>query len=241
MEFLTAFMGGSKAAAPIGEQIFTGTTNTTFTVPEGVESLCVVCVGRGIYWAGTLAWKNNIPATYGQVFTISMSGGQPAISFMGTTYCAANYNSVVGDGGGLGSHAYGGGAGGYNGAGGASNNAAPPGGGGGGGSSHVAGSIYFYEGGGGVGLYGQGASGVAPVAGGPGKGGSGGADGTVHPSNFTAGNGGLYGGAAGYINDYSTNPDGDFREGVGGGAAMRIMWGDNRSFPFAAEYVTPVP
>lgn len=209
---------------------------------------------------GGLGWKNNIPVVAGQTYTIVVgSGGPGANGVSGTIGSPGNdsyfINSVtvkggagggagavgspalgggvggnyVGDGGGNGGSGGqvntvspvgtvvggGGGAGGYSGNGGKGgvniNNPTenPSGAGTGGGGS---GGIQY--GGGGVGIYGEGPSGTA-VSGndGPGVGGSGGTD-----SPTSTREGGVYGGGAGY-------------SAVGGGGAVRIMWGPNRQFP----------
>ena len=121
----------------------------------------------------------------------------------------------------------GGGAAGYSGNGGSGSSdsgtgSAGQGGGGGGGGragSAVGGS------GGGVGIYGEGTSGAGGAqsnnynAGG--KGGSGGTDGDQT-------NSGVFGGGGGSSDD--TN---DWPGGAGGGGAVRIIWGDGRSFPIS--------
>lgn len=82
-------------------------------------------------------------------------------------------------------------------------------------------------GGGGVELYGEGSNGLGgdshPYGGDPGGGGSGG-------SNASGQDGGLYGGGAG-SKRYSSPGQ---RGGNGGSGAVRIIWGDGRSFPFNA-------
>lgn len=79
-------------------------------------------------------------------------------------------------------------------------------------------------GGGGVGLLGEGSSGTVPTSTGQGgNGGSGGSDGSVGNS---ASDGGNYGGGGGADDDDPSTTGGD-----GGQGAVRIMWGDNRSYP----------
>jgi hypothetical protein len=120
------------------------------------------------------------------------------------------------------------------------------GGGGGGGGGYIytntgtqGGGFAAGTGGGGVGLYGIGSSGTggAPTYGGysgshvlgtPGTGGSGGANGTV-VSNYVSGNGGNYGGGAGGVGDYVAGIS------KGGLGAVRIMWGNGKSFPYNAS------
>ena len=131
----------------------------------------------------------------------------------------------------------GGGAGGYSGNGGngarTNNNAgAGSGGGGGGGTSYVAGNgnTFRIGGGGGVGVYGEGSSGgggTGTIHGTYGRAGSGGSNGS---SGGYFGNGGGYGGGGSTpADDYPSN--GGSHSGSGGNGAVRIIWGDGRSFP----------
>ena len=72
--------------APPGEVVFTA--NATWTCPPGVTSVSVVAVGGGGGGGafeggggggGGLGWKNNIPVTPGQTYTVVVgSGGQVA-------------------------------------------------------------------------------------------------------------------------------------------------------------------
>lgn len=100
------------------------------------------------------------------------------------------------------------------------------GGGGGAGGYNACGG-----GGGGVGLYGQGANGAGGFEGGVdstgGGGGSGGSSGG-NGSSSIGGNGGNYGGAGGGGLNGSNG-------GNGGLGAVRIIWGDGRSFPSNAS------
>jgi hypothetical protein len=153
----------------------------------------------------------------------------------------------------------GGGAGGYSGAGGKGAGStgigafvidatAGAGGGGGGGGArlvHATGASYGGAGGGGVGLYGEksdGAAGLsdttttqadqvaANIAGG---GGSGGGMGNLSTDETTGvgGSGGLYGGGAGSC--HAGNDTGNGADG--GNGAVRIIWGQGRSFPSNAD------
>lgn len=119
-----------------------------------------------------------------------------------------------GGGGGAGGYSGNGGAGGTSGAG--SNGA---GGGGGGGGATNAGQGY---GGGGVGVFGAGANGTGGALNAIGTAGSGGVDGT-RPA------GGLYGGGGGACDD-----DTGGAGGAGGRGAVRIIWGQNFSYPSSA-------
>lgn len=143
----------------------------------------------------------------------------------------------IGDGGGLGGEPAqgGGGAGGYSGDGGTGgdqNNSGSngSGGGGGGGGGRNTGNYYISGGGGGVGVYGQGTSGQGGSSGLPGSGGSGGDGGgagyTVSNEGY-GGDGGLYGGGGGT----GQNNDSPEMGGSGANGAVRIIWGDGRSFP----------
>lgn len=91
-------------------------------------------------------------------------------------------------------------------------------------------------GGGGVGLYGRGSSGQSVSGNGVGgNGGSGGGNGSSSyglGSSSVAGNGGLYGGGGGQGIFYVKDGTGYYLKGGNGGSgAVRIIWGDNRSFP----------
>ena len=128
----------------------------------------------------------------------------------------------------------GGGAGGYTGNGGngvtnTGNGSAGSGGGGGGGGRI---SLQNGGGGGGVGLLGQGSNGAGGTSTSGneyGKGGSGGSDG-----NYTSG--GAYGGGGGCVDDEQVDVGGS-----GNNGAVRIMYGDSRTFPNDAADVEPPP
>lgn len=113
----------------------------SWTCPEGITSVCAVCVGGGgagyNSWSnaagggGGLGWKNNIPVTPGQTYTVVVGnrgtnstwvggdsyfinlstvagrrGGNSTAGYTGSTYLGANANGAgggwVGDGGGSG-------------------------------------------------------------------------------------------------------------------------------------------
>lgn len=74
-------------------------------------------------------------------------------------------------------------------------------------------------GGGGVGIMGQGPSGAGGHSSGPGYGTGGGGGSGGSPGNYLNTYGGAYGGGG----------------LVGGGGAVRIIWGEGRSFPSAAS------
>ena len=223
---------------------------------NGVNSL-----GRGIAGGGGgLGYKNNITVSPGTSYTVKVGSGASGnyssdgedSYFISTSTVkggggegggtagtgAGEGGTYTGDGGGNGGDgglggsdssggdgAGGGGAGGYSGDGGdgggygetQQNGFNGSGGGGGGGSGVIQAGGGFSSGGmgGGVGLLGQGSNG----AGGTGTGGGGG-KGSVSPSEITQSPGG---GGAGYWTGET------YTDGANG--AVRIIWGDNRSFP----------
>ncbi len=73
-----------SGSAEAGEAVFTTVQTHTWTIPDGVESVCVVCVGGGgsgdNYYGtggsgGALAWKNNIAVTAGSTATVVVGQG----------------------------------------------------------------------------------------------------------------------------------------------------------------------
>lgn len=183
-------------AGPQAEFLAPGTY--TWTAPAGVTSVSVVCVGGGggggQTWAnaagsgGGLGWKNNIPVTPGENYTVVVgAGGLRAGNTAGGNSYFISLDTVAGYGGGNAASGQdtngpnkngfgggwvgdGGGAGGNStswagggGAGGYSGNgggggANGAGGGGGGGLAYS--STYGVGSGGGTGIYGEGASGL---------------------------------------------------------------------------------
>jgi hypothetical protein len=168
--------------------------------------------------------------------------------------------SWQGGGGGAGGYSNDGGNGGYG------NGTVGNGGGGGGGGGYPS-STYSFGGGGGVGIFGEGPNGAGgtythgnswdsfPSNYSAGKGGSGGKDGIGQTNSSHGGRditwpdgndfgetvqyhgwGGMYGGGGGGAGTSASN--GSF--GKGGAGVVRIIWGEGRSFPDNAEYVTPV-
>lgn len=245
----------NSVAAP-GQQVFT--SSGTFTVPAGVTSICAVAVGRGqngaagdgMYTAGrggeggTLSYSNSISVTPWESLTVtiatstSASTGETTLKRSSTVLLAARAGGQTSGQANVGTSfaggtapepvyyfgSGGGGAGGYSGAGGAggigdggSAGSGGSGGGGGGGAPSAASG-----GGGGVGLLGAGSNGTAGsgggAGGGAGSGGSSGADGG------DGGAGGNYGGGGGGGGVSSAG-------GAGGSGALRIIWGDGRSYP----------
>ncbi len=100
-----------RSMGPPGNQSFTSTGTSTFTVPSGVTSVCVVCVGAGgksgignsgqAGGGGALAWKNNIAVTPGSTATVTVgapgnhsgnqgnSGGLSKFTYNGVDYAIA--------------------------------------------------------------------------------------------------------------------------------------------------------
>ena len=174
------------------------------------------------------------------------------VAYGGASETSSTPATYVGDGGGNGgegaggggssSTGGGGGAGGYSGAGGNGGEGLgvdPTSGSGGGGAGGTGPNADGGGGaGGGVGILGEGSSGTAIPASGNGMnggpGGSGGADGGDGEASFggirgKGGTGGNYGGGGGRGNaGYQPNQG---RGGDGGEGAVRIIWGNNRSFP----------
>jgi hypothetical protein len=263
---------------PAGEAEYTTPGTYSWTCPEGVTSVCVVCVGgggggtqsgsgRSGAGGGGLGWKNNISVTPGSSYTVVVgSGGTRGVSTGAATAGGNSYfisaatvaglgggaassttvggngsgGGYVGDGGGNGgdggvatgstSAGGGGGAGGYTGNGGNGGGTSEDGSrgaGGGGGGSAGAGSADAGGGGGGVGIKGQGGTGRGGPfdnangdLGEPGSGGSPGLNG-----DGPQGDGGAYGGGGGGADNTGNE------HGNGAGGAVRIIWGNNVSFP----------
>ena len=175
-----------------GEEEFLNPGTFTWVCPLNVDNVCVVCVGGGgsggaiLYetggGGGGLGWRNNIPVTPGERYTVVVGSGglyglnegnggdsyfqNPEIVLggggLGGNYDFDNGGRFVGQGGGKGGGtaganivAHGGsGAGGYDGNGGDANNnsAGSPGNGGGGGAGQDAGVYYGMRGNGGGGV-----------------------------------------------------------------------------------------
>jgi hypothetical protein len=256
-------------SAPVGECIYDVPGTESFIVPANVTSICVLCVGAGGTGrpspyasgggGGGLAYKNNIPVTPGQsiVVTVGAPGSRAAALDTQNTGGTSSFGGYVsatggtsdggqnlggsgvgGDGnatGGRGNNGTelnndrgggGGGAAGYTGNGGQANGGPISGGGGTGGNNGFSGGESG-GGGGGVGLFGEGASGAVPAGGGTGgNGGSGGGDSS---NSF----GGTYGGGGGGQGGQGTSA------ATGGVGAVRVIWGEGRSFPNNAGVATP--
>ena len=248
-EFLVTSVIEQLPPQPPGQSLFTNPGSYSWTCPGGHTSISVICVGAGGGGGGALAWKNNIPVTPGQSYTVVVgapglgggagiegtSGGDSSFNWIANSMTAQGGKGTSsdsskggrvgdydggGDGGPAGIYGYnGGGAGGYSGTGGT----APVGTGdesAQSGSGAGGGGSWAYYAGGGVGLYGAGSTG-GDVSG-DGQGGSGGQNGKGYGSDGQNSEvGGDYGG--GYGSRWSGNK--------GGRGAVRIMWGGSRSFP----------
>ena len=101
-----------RSSTPPGNQEYTSSGSFTFTVPTGIESICVVCVGAGgksgignsgqAGGGGALAFKNNISVTPGSTGTVTVgapgnhsgnngnSGGLSKFNYNGVDYAIAN-------------------------------------------------------------------------------------------------------------------------------------------------------
>jgi hypothetical protein len=174
------------------------------------------------------------------------SGGvyreNPSTAAAGGTFTAGTViTSGGGNGGASGAAAAGsggsggGGAGGYSAAGGAGgtssggNGVASTGGGGGGGGGRSGISNNLGGAGGGVGVLGAGANGTAGTSSAGGGGGSSGSAGATNGA--TPSGGGLYGGGGGGRCDGQLSPVLSGSGGAGGAGAVRIIWGNARSYP----------
>ena len=113
---------GTKVGYLQGEVLFvnenyTGRTiqtyaayNTSFTVPDGVTSICAVCVGGGAggnySWSnsggggGALAWANSITVTPGEVLSISVGHGGGRTADGGDSTISRGSNIIFGAQGG---------------------------------------------------------------------------------------------------------------------------------------------
>ena len=83
--------GGGAQGATAAESRYTTPGTYQWTCPVGVTSISVVCVGAGgsggaAYWAGGggggggLGYKNNIPVTPGQQYTVTVGAGGQGVS-----------------------------------------------------------------------------------------------------------------------------------------------------------------
>lgn len=254
---LTASAFGFANTLIKGEQVYTTPGTYSWTCPEHVYSVSVVCIGGGSAGrfaslsnfgcgggGGALAYKNNMPVIPGNTYTVIVGDyGQNAFSigfetpggdssFNGTLIAGGGNTLYAGNNGGLPSGSYDGG------------------GAGGSGGSPASGGYQGGAGGGAGGYSGNGgnASNGYSVGQAPQTDSGGGASG----GHYSAGGGvGIYGkGADGAVNWYGGGGGSDGQDGSGnnggqyggggagaypghgGSGAVRIIWpGNFRSFP----------
>jgi hypothetical protein len=209
--------------SPPGQSQYT--SSGTFTVPAGVTSINVVCIGAGGGSASTtsgyqvssgggggLSWKNNIPVTPGQVYTVTVgagvnagTGGFSALILSGTTISQGfgGQRATLGGGGGFYNNSNVGGSnqgGGTGGTGQGANNYSLPGGGGAGG----------YTGNGGAGaIMNNNASSVFQQAQPGSGGGAGGGGGIIWQATASS-----YGGGVGFLGAGTSGSGGTSRTGT---------------------------
>lgn len=242
------------------EQIFNTPGTYTFTAPEGVTSVHVVCVGggagssaAGAGGGGGLGWKNNISVTPGDSYTVVVGARAEDSYFIDTsTVKGGGASGRTGGGRAAGNGGGNGGTGGSS-AGGTGGDSTYPGGGGAGGYSGNGGNgsngtnSSVHQGSNGAGGGGGGGAGWRPSGGGGvgifGEGPSG-VGGIGHPKNSatkaTGGSGGASGGNSG--GQYGGGGYGSTTSGASG--AVRIIWGEGRAFPstnVGDDYVPPTP
>tara|TARA_B100001093_G_scaffold343962_2_gene328693 strand:+ start:15377 stop:19771 length:4395 start_codon:yes stop_codon:yes gene_type:complete len=275
--FGTQIADGGEVTEATGQQAYLTPGTYQWTCPANVTKVHAVCIGAGgggtsssgggggggggnfeAGGGGGLGWKNNIPVTPGQTYTVVVGdhGPQQIQGSDGNDSYFINATTVkggggkgnnggggdfVGEGGGNGgahqTYGGGGGAGGYS-----ANGNSESGGSAGRGSAN--GLTGGGAGGGGVGVLGEGSSGSNSAinnnyggimyGGQGGSGGSAGTNGTV--PTFSGGySGGVYGGPGGNYGgggggNAATNY-GTNQSALGAAGAVRIIWGTGRSFP----------
>ena len=174
--------GIEQSSTQFGNAEWTTGGTYSWTCPAGVTSVCAVCVGSGggqrSGGGGGLGWKNNIPVTPGQSYTVEVGAGTQG---NGSTSYFIDANTVSG-GGGAGNAVQGDG-GGY------------VGDGGGNGGVGSIGAHGDHGGGGGAGGY-------------SGTGGTGGVSQAGGDTTGTDGTGGAGGGGGGFSNGYSQGTGG---------------------------------
>lgn len=233
----------------VGSASYTTPGTYTWVAPDGVTSVCAVCIGAGAdsYLSsggdgGALAYKNDIAVTPGNSYTVFVPAGGSASRayFINTeTVSAGNGSARTGDGGGNGGtgatynsdggdiflniSGSGGGAGGYLGA-------------GGNGTSSLFGAAGSTGAGGTTGgTAPANPGGSYPISGAGGGGGIsifGTSGGVTLPQAAVGENGGdgnTYGGGGGARGIAGPSDPGD--DGAGAGGAVRLVWGANKSFP----------
>lgn len=250
-----------------GEAIYTTPGTYNWTCPSGVTSVIAVCIGGGGggvagngYYAragggGGLGWKNDIPVTPGQSYTVVVGAGGAGVYLSNTSNPGGdsyfiNNTTVLGEGanretggGHIGDGGGNGGNGGYS-----TSNIYSSGGGGTGG--------YLGNGGNGDYYTGQGTDGTGGAGGGAGgstEGGAGGIGGGVgiygignsgSAGAYPAGNGGngsinvSNGTLASTVFGYGARSDDRNVNGEtnGGNGAVRIVWGRGKTYPSNAYF-----
>ena len=250
---------GGGVTTGAGSQAYTSPGTYSWICPAGVYSVCAVAIGGGssgcYYTAGAgggLSYINNYAVTPGQSYSVVVGAGGTGT---GWTYAAGGGSSIftITAGGGAGSDGNGSNSTPQGGSGTAGNGGLGEGyfrnngilnaGGGGAGGYTSNGSIGSYilnthgcgNGGGGTGIFGGAAGGAGGTAGynyqasatsgNGGAGGSGGTTGTLATSASNPGTGGSYGGGGG------SGAGTGYTSSIGGGGAVRIIWGAGRAFP----------
>lgn len=246
----------SSSVTPVGQTAYTTPGTYTWVCPSGVYSVCAVGIGTPGYannysqwYAGALAYKNNISVTPGNSYTVLIKSlNTSEIWNFGYFIDSSTLKFGVsidrigdggGDGGGPAAGGGGGsgsGAGGYSGSGGTgstdfngtTNGGAGSGGGGGGGGYSVLNDTGQNPrgAGGGVGLFGAGSNGA------------GGTSFNGNSADWPMDEGGRGGssGTAGQTTTDATSTGGDYGGSSGNPyysskGACRIIWGANRSYP----------
>ena len=102
-----------KSIVNAGEVLFDSTGSRTWTVPEGVTSICAVMVGGGggcrssSYQSsgagGGLGYKNHIPVSPGDTVSVTVGTGGGVNASGGTSSITVNSNTYSATGGGAGS------------------------------------------------------------------------------------------------------------------------------------------
>ena len=231
-----------KTPEPFGQVIYEA--NATFTVPAGVTSISMCCIGEASVTVSATVVCRSHSTMVGTGYDGGAAGGH------------SGNNSGGGGGGGAGGYGGGGGLGNSGNAGVGTNGGAGSGGsagGGGGGPQYQPGGA-----GGGVGLKGQGTSGAATSVfgdnGNPGSGGAigsyttaggkygGGKGGAGAPSAGYPGNAGQAGANLRYANNVAVTPGQSVTVAVSNTnwlSGCRIMWGGGRSYPSNAGDLWP--
>ena len=93
-----AMMGSaSDASTPPGQNVWTGTTSASWTVPAGVTSICILTVGAGFAGTGAgvgggggaLSYANTVSVTPGEVLDIRIDGTRSDVRRSTTKLCSA--------------------------------------------------------------------------------------------------------------------------------------------------------